>query len=370
MIKDIISQQRALAFDYLYDAVVVTDLEGNIIDWNAGSEKLYGYTKDEAIGQSVSILHVPDDLDHVTRDVLDGIARDGKWNGEVRMLHKDGTIGWIESMCVPLVDENQKPIGALGINRDITKRIHQSEQMLVQSRLAQMGEMLSMIAHQWRQPLGAISSITSNAIVSIEIDKLKFSSEDEIQKSKEFLMNTFHDVEDVVKHLSGTINSFRDFFKADKALNSFSLSSVFDDSLTLLTASLNSRNIAINRTCEVLPLIKSYRFELMQVVLNIVNNALDALEKSTIKEPSISLECSQSALGQKMVISNNGPHISEENLLKIFDPYFSTKGHNGTGLGLYMSKVIVEEHCNGLLIVKNTPKGVSFSIDLPLRISE
>jgi len=122
-------KQRAKAFDYLFDAVVVTNLQGVIIDWNTGSEKLYGYSKKEAIGQSVSILHVPDDSEHITSEVISAVEKFGKWSGEVRMLHKDGHIGWIESMCIPFFDENEQMIGALGINRDITDRKKETERL-------------------------------------------------------------------------------------------------------------------------------------------------------------------------------------------------------------------------------------------------
>jgi len=122
-------KQRAKAFDYLFDAVVVTNLQGVIIDWNTGSEKLYGYSKEEAIGQSVSILHVPDDSEHITSEVISAVEKSGKWSGEIRMLHKDGHIGWIESMCIPFFDENEQMIGALGINRDITDRKKETERL-------------------------------------------------------------------------------------------------------------------------------------------------------------------------------------------------------------------------------------------------
>ncbi len=125
-----ILKQRAKAFDYLFDAVVVTDIQGTIIDWNKGSEALYGYSKEEAVGQVVSMLHVPEDIDHVTAEVIASVEKTGKWTGEVRMLHKNGHIGWIESMCVPIFDEANKMVGALGINRDITERKKEQEHLL------------------------------------------------------------------------------------------------------------------------------------------------------------------------------------------------------------------------------------------------
>jgi diguanylate cyclase (GGDEF)-like protein/PAS domain S-box-containing protein len=122
-------KQRAKAFDYLFDAVVVTDLNGIIVDWNKGSEALYGYSKQEAIGRPVDILHLPEDSEHITGEVLAAVQSRGKWTGEVRMLHKDGHIGWIESMCVPIYADNGEMEGALGVNRDITKRKQESERL-------------------------------------------------------------------------------------------------------------------------------------------------------------------------------------------------------------------------------------------------
>jgi diguanylate cyclase (GGDEF)-like protein/PAS domain S-box-containing protein len=122
-------KQRGKAFDYLFDAVVVTDPVGIIIDWNKGSETLYGYSKEEAIGQHVSILHVPEDSEHITSEVISTVVSIGRWSGEVRMLRKDGSIGWIESMCVPIYDEDHQVVGALGINRDITKRKNETERL-------------------------------------------------------------------------------------------------------------------------------------------------------------------------------------------------------------------------------------------------
>jgi len=122
-------KQRARAFDYLFDAVVVTDVHGIITDWNKGSESLYGYSKKDVIGKPVDILHVPEDVEHITAEVIAAVEKHGKWSGEVRMMHKDGHIGWIESMCVPIFDDSNNMIGALGINRDITDRIKKVEQL-------------------------------------------------------------------------------------------------------------------------------------------------------------------------------------------------------------------------------------------------
>ena len=122
-------EQRARAFEHVFDAVVVTDLDGIIVDWNVGAEKLYGWSREETVGQPVSILHIKDEPDR-TAEVLSAVEKEGKWTGEIKMLHSNGTIGWIESVVVPLLDDDGLPCGALGINRDITRRV-QSEEELV-----------------------------------------------------------------------------------------------------------------------------------------------------------------------------------------------------------------------------------------------
>jgi PAS domain S-box-containing protein len=91
-------KQITKAFDYLFDSMVVTDLQGIITDWNIGSENLYGYSKEEAIGQPVNILHLPEDSDRITSEVISAVEEFGKWTGEIRMLNKNGQTGWIESM--------------------------------------------------------------------------------------------------------------------------------------------------------------------------------------------------------------------------------------------------------------------------------
>lgn len=171
-----ILKQRAKAFDYLFDAVVVTDMQGVMIDWNKGSELLYGYTKEEAVGQQVSILHVPEDTEHITAEVISAVEQFGKWTGEIRMLHKDGHIGWIESMCVPIYDEDNTMIGALGINRDITDRVAEAERL---NRLAHYDQLtqipnryllLERIDHLIVQ---CERSANSFALLYIDLDKFK-----------------------------------------------------------------------------------------------------------------------------------------------------------------------------------------------------
>ncbi|PKG84678.1 sensor domain-containing diguanylate cyclase [Colwellia sp. 75C3] len=169
-------KQRQKAFDYLFDAVVVTDLNGIIIDWNKGSQALYGYSKEQAIGQPVNILHVPEDSVDITTEVISTVEQEGKWSGEIRMLHQDGHIGWVESMCVPIYDDNGQMLGALGINRNITERKNETARLEHLAHYDQLTNvpnrylLLDRLTHLITQSLRNESRF---ALLFIDIDKFK-----------------------------------------------------------------------------------------------------------------------------------------------------------------------------------------------------
>ncbi len=126
---DLIRRARAQALENVFDAVLVTDMEGRVVDWNRGSELLYGYTREEMLGQPVSILHVPESREPLLKEVLKAVEESGSWRGEIGLLRKDGSRGWIESSVAPLFDDRGQQVGALGINRDISARIAAAEEL-------------------------------------------------------------------------------------------------------------------------------------------------------------------------------------------------------------------------------------------------
>lgn len=232
------------------------------------------------------------------------------------------------------------------------------EMMILQSRSAAMGEMISMIAHQWRQPLSNIAMDCNNIIFDIELGSL-----DEKQ-SKEKLYDILH----VTQHLSNTIDDFRDFFKPNKAKEKVFIRQIVDDALELIKQSLGAHFIECTVDCKDDHEIFIYSRELLQVLINILNNAQEALLDVQKNDRKISIDINLDKEYVFINISNNGSAIKEENLLKIFDPYFSTKDNlNGTGLGLYMSKVIIQKHMKGSISAKNTDFGVIFSIKIPIK---
>ena len=243
------------------------------------------------------------------------------------------------------------------LNTELETRVkEQSLHMLQQARYADMGETLAMIAHQWKQPLGAINAIINNMLSKQSLDMLTL----------DMLPKDLNRIEHILLHLSTTIEAFSDFFKPSKAKQSCNICSIIDKALELISASLDEEHIQIEKQYETCPLFMSFDNELIQVVLNILNNSKDCLLGKNIKDPMIKI--SVILHEQEIILSfeDNAGGIDENILPYIFDPYTSTKSKNATGLGLYMSHVIIDEHCGGKIEAKNTLEGAVFTIILPL----
>jgi signal transduction histidine kinase len=239
------------------------------------------------------------------------------------------------------------------VKEELLKNRQKDQHMIQQSRLAQMGEMISMIAHQWRQPLAAIS-IASGSI------KFKASRDKLTQESAIELSNK---ITSYSQDLSETIENFSEFFKLnkEKEREETSYNELLESVLSIIGTSLDNRNISVVKNFNSQEKFYTYPSELKQVILNLIKNAEEILLETEVKEPTITLTTEKNSLK----ISDNAGGVSEKIIDKIFDPYFSTKEEkNGKGLGLYMSKTIIEEHCEGSLSVSNDKNGAVFTIIL------
>ncbi len=238
---------------------------------------------------------------------------------------------------------------------DALKKVKQKDKaMLEQSRLAQMGEMMSMIAHQWRQPLTAISATSGNLTLKAKLDML----------DNETVVELGEKISEYSQHLSGTINDFRDFFKPNKDLLDITYKELVKSVLSIIEDSLETKNIELKQDLKSEAVLSSYPNELKQVILNLLKNAEDILLEKEIEHPTIIIETEDNILR----VRDNAGGVPKDIIEKVFDPYFSTKTQkDGTGLGLYMSKTIIEEHCAGELRVYNDELGAVFEIKLPLK---
>ena len=239
------------------------------------------------------------------------------------------------------------------VSKAIAKLREKDIIMFQQSRLAQTGEMLSMIAHQWRQPLNAIAS-TATAL------KLKTMTG---KADKEVIIDATDRISFYIKHLSSTIDDFRDFFKPKKDKQETNLDILVESALLIVQPSIDDKRINIITDLNSQSTFVSYANELKQVLLNLIKNAEDVLIEKNIKEPRITIRTYEKDDAFILEVEDNAGGIPKEIMPKIFDPYFSTKTKkDGTGLGLYMSKIIVEEHCKGKLEVKNSNEGALFRV--------
>lgn len=247
------------------------------------------------------------------------------------------------------------------IAEEIEKNRLKEEYLREQTRLAQMGEMMSMIAHQWRQPLGAISATSIDLKLKLELEHFDFKKDKGIAEAKKYFLENLNHIDTLVQNLTVTIDDFRNFYKPNKKSVKVKAEKIVEKSLKIIKSTLTSSDIDIQKEYNSNIQMRVYENELMQVVLNILKNAKDNFEDKGIKNPHIKISTKNTTIQ----ICDNGGGISEENITKIFDPYFSTKDKKiGTGLGLYMSKTIIEEHHNGKLSVVNKGDGVCFILEI------
>lgn len=236
------------------------------------------------------------------------------------------------------------------------------ERMLIQqSKMAAMGEMLESIAHQWRQPLN---------ILGLSLTKMEMEQELGIV-DKQTLEEQFGVMNKQVQYMSQTIDDFRSFYQKDKHAVTISVQEMIDDIEVLMTPLLQSKSITLQNRCDMDIMITTYPNELKQVLLNLLNNAKDALMSCTCDVKEIEVSVHEEPDAVCIHIADNAKGIDPKIIDRIFEPYFTTKFESkGTGIGLYMSKIIIEEHMQGSIHAENRENGALFVITLPKHISE
>ena len=251
------------------------------------------------------------------------------------------------------------------IKEGVIEKMETQKMMIYQSRLAQMGEMISMIAHQWRQPLGSISALTASIKLKQALKKFDLTTEEGRSEQEVFLDASITKIERYIQFLTTTIDDFRNFFKPEQHPEETSIGSIISKSLTIIAKSLEVNHISLEVSNTSTTSFISYETRITQVIINILKNAQDAIIENKIENGTIWINAYESDKRFTIEIEDNAGGIPEGIIEKIFDPYFSTKAEkNGTGLGLYMSKTIIEEHCHGVLRAENTARGAKFSIIL------
>ncbi|MRR34221.1 PAS domain S-box protein [bacterium] len=247
-----------------------------------------------------------------------------------------------------------------GYFRDISARktmeasLRKTDLLLVQqSRQAAMGEMINYIAHQWRQPLNVIGLLVQ-AMRADYVDGE--SSHEGVEHSVEQILN-------LIRHMSSTIDDFRDFFKADKEPKPFNLKDTASRAVSFISDTLTLNSIKLTIEAEDDLIVTGYPNEFSHVLLNILNNAREALTDRHIPSPRIIIRIHHEGERNVITIRDNAGGISPEIIGRLFEPYVTTK-ESGTGIGLYMSKTIIEKRMQGSIVAYNVGDGAEFRIEL------
>ena len=369
---------QAKIIEQFHDSVISTDMNGIIVSWNSGSQKLFGYSADKIIGKNISLLFRKKDL-NLPKKYKEILIQTGSFNGDAYRVTKSKEVISVSVSLSLLKNEQGVAVGIVGYTHDIKKRKKaekeiknlnktlqnevskqldilrtKDEQLIQQSKQAQMGEMISMIAHQWRQPLSAISATSINSSILSTMEMLE---DEQIQEDSEF-------IQEQCQLMSQTIDTFMNFVKPEKESKVFKLLHTVDAILNIMGTQLANHNIKISvNTKDENISIKGHEDLLEQVIINILSNARDAFEELDIENKFIDITIEQKDNMASITIEDNAGGIKEEIREKIFNPYFTTKEQGkGTGIGLYMSIGIMKKSFNGNLIYSATKGGSRFEL--------
>lgn len=256
------------------------------------------------------------------------------------------------------------------VKNEVENNRKKDQIMFQQARLASLGEMLQNIAHQWRQPLGALSMIVQSFQSKFLSGKL----------TEEFVESRVEDAGKLAKNMSETLEDFRTFFDPNKSHKSFSIKQVIDKSLDLTKYQLEKDGVQVSFSMGKDIKIYGFENELTHVILNLINNSRDALTEKQIKEKRVTIIVKNTLKNVYINVIDNAGGIKSDIMTKVFDPYFTTKHKSvGTGIGLYMSKQMVEKHMNGQIDCKNIKHKMGnsklydctmFTIEMPKELKE
>lgn len=371
-------------FESTVESIFISNDQGIIVECNEMCCTLFGYKREELLGMDMyRLVHedyrniVKEKREHNTKlayeiysQLSDGSSIPVLVRGSNILRNNEPhrvsiTLDLSQLKQTQKALENLNKELAIKVMDEVEKNKNKDLKLLQQARHAQMGELISMIAHQWRQPLNAIAATVMNLQLQISLDKFDFNKEKDRVSFFDFINLKLENIEDFIQTLSMTIDDFRNFYKPNNLSKITMINVPIDKALSITKALILSKKIELNLNLNSKKDIEIFESELLQVFLNLIKNAQDNFEDRNISHPTITINSNDMEDGVKVEVLDNGGGINLEIINNIFDPYFSTKDiKNGTGLGLYMSKTIIEEHHKGKLYVQNLKNGVCFTIEL------
>ncbi|MDP2077200.1 MAG: PAS domain-containing sensor histidine kinase [Sulfuricurvum sp.] len=342
------------------DLIFYKDLNFRYIGCNSSFANFFGFSVENIIGKEDFELY-ESQYASLFREMDEMMLKEMKARTNNEWVKNiKGEDVYLLTTKAPLVNSNGVLFGLVGIARDITKEFYLEEEvkaqqamLIQQNRLAALGEMIGNIAHQWRQPLNTLGLIVQDIQEAYHFSEV----------NEDYIYNTSSKAMEQINYMSQTIDDFRNFFSPNKDKKLFSISQSISDAIEMLLPDINKYEIMCQTTVDEKLTVYGLKNEFTQVLLNLIKNAQDALLENHAKDPRIHITAKNDDNKVEISIADNAGGISETIIDRIFEPYYTTKEEGkGTGIGLYMSKMIIEEHMDGLLSVKNTDNGVTFTI--------
>jgi len=386
-----------------------TDLDGMITFVNDEFCKVSGYSREELLGANHNIIRHPDVPKEAFEKLWETIKAKKTYISTVKNRTKNGETFYVNTTVIPILNEDGDIEEFIAIRYNVTRnialtdRLKQKEEELKnlnatledrvkkqtkelrelnatlekrvkeeveknrekdrflfqQSRLAAMGEMIGNIAHQWRQPLSELG------IILYKMKKIykKYANENDLD-----YYESYDNSKKVIKKMSNTIDDFRNFFNPHRPSEAFSIAGALDDAMLVMQGTIQRHAIKLVVDIKDEVCIKGYLSEFSQVLINLLNNSKDAFNQNKTNNRVINLEIKKFDENYAIIsFKDNAGGINKDVLDKIFEPYFTTKHASmGTGLGLYMSRMIIQNSMGGTLEVKNHDNGVCFYIKVPV----
>ena len=335
----------AAIIDSSEDAIISKDLTGIVTSWNKAAHRMYGYTAEEMVGQSI-LRVIPDEL-HGEEDEILRKLRAGQRleHFETSRVTKNGQRIEVSLTISPIKDSSGRVIGSSKIARDITAR-KQLERSLIQSeKLAAAGRMAATIAHEINNPLEAVLNLIYLARVGCARDS---EAHDYLETAEKELQRVSHIAQQ-------TLGFYRDTGTPTEVLVDELLKNV----LAVYRSKLTSKNIAVAYKLEARRPLMASRGELLQVFSNVLANAIDALEPGGLLSLETEEVMDAGTAAVQIVIRDQGCGIEAEHLTRIFEPFFTTKEQHGTGIGLWVAKQLIGKHKGRIEIASSTETGNS-----------
>jgi len=380
-----------------------TDIDGIITFVNEEFCKISGYSCEELIGSNHNIVRHPDVPNSTFEQLWQTILTKQSYRATVMNLAKDGSTFYVNTTITPILndegeikefiairynvtqevelklalEEKEKELTQLNqtleqrvaeqtkelykfnrylelrVQEEVEKNEEKQKILFAQSRFASLGQMIANIAHQWRQPL-------------TELNLSLFGLKNALQDKEEQVEGYYKDAKKTIQSMSQTIEDFQNFFNPNKTIEPFDPVESFRDALTLIQKDLQKEKILLHTSLGKNIQITGISNELTQVLINLLQNAKEALTEITDRQKEISVTIIDESTHVLISVQDNAKGIEEDTLEKIFEPYFSTKhASQGTGLGLFMSRMIVQQSLKGSIIASNHGSGALLSITIP-----